>query len=46
MNILEIIKLYSSEVWPLARAVIPQERFLASKVIPHACSVILITANG
>lgn len=40
-----MIKLDYSEVWPLARAVVPQESFLASKVTPHEC-MILITANG
>jgi len=43
MNILGMIKLDYSEVWPLGRAVIPQESFLASKVTPHECSTILIT---
>lgn len=46
MKILGMIKLDYGEVWPLARAVIPQESFLASKVPPHECSMILITANG
>lgn len=46
MNILGKIKLDYSEVCLLVRAAVSQKSFLASKVTPHECSMILITANG